>query len=242
MNINLRKANINDIDFIIETIIEAEKSNTSVISSCNIFSLTYDEYNEVLRNILTEDYKNYEFSISNFIIAESDGDFVGALCSWIEGIDGTPSSVIKSSLLFDMIGREKIDKNLKNFKLINQLIIDRNKGSLQLEYGYVRKKFRCKGVFSTLIYYHILNHFQKNGNTLNVQSILFRENNISFHALEKLGFVITKEKYCLEKEIYDIFPYNIKVMMALNVSGPILKVIEKVLSKYQIIQNGQVFK
>lgn len=240
MKISLRKATIDDIEFIIETIIEAEKSNTSVISSCNIFSLTYDEYKEVLRNILTEDYKNYEYSISNFIIAEYGNEYVGALCSWIEGIDGTPSSVIKSSLLFDMVGREKIDQNQNKFKLVNQLTLERDKGTLQLEYGYVRKEYRRKGVFSTLIYNHILKNFNNNGESLKVQSILFRENLISFNALEKFGFVISKEKRSIDREIYEIFPYNIKVMMMLTVNQSLLIIHQNMISKYNLIKNSQI--
>ena len=57
-NLTIRKATHSDIDFIIEAIIESDKSGTNVVSTCNIFNLTLEEYRAVLANILAEDFKD----------------------------------------------------------------------------------------------------------------------------------------------------------------------------------------
>ena len=38
-NLNIRQATLDDIDFVLEAIVESEKSGSNVISSCNIFGL-----------------------------------------------------------------------------------------------------------------------------------------------------------------------------------------------------------
>ena len=57
-NCSFRNAEIKDIPFIIETIIEAEKSGSNVIPTCKIFGLTEDEYKNILVEILAENYED----------------------------------------------------------------------------------------------------------------------------------------------------------------------------------------
>jgi hypothetical protein len=94
---------LDDIDFIIETIIESDKSSTNVISACNIFSLTELEYKGILRNILLSNVESNEYSLTGFLIAEIKNKKLGALASWVEGIDGKSNSFIKSSLIFAFV-------------------------------------------------------------------------------------------------------------------------------------------
>jgi len=69
-NLIIRQATADDIDFIIKTIIESDKSSTDVISACNIFSLSESEYKEILKNILAESIGNNEYDINGYLIAE----------------------------------------------------------------------------------------------------------------------------------------------------------------------------
>ena len=78
-NLTVRQATVNDIDFIVETIVESEKSSSEVISSCKIFGLTEEKFKEIIREVLREDVPNYDYYLSGFIIAEKDGEYVGAM-------------------------------------------------------------------------------------------------------------------------------------------------------------------
>ncbi|GAB6283341.1 MAG: hypothetical protein STSR0008_21040 [Ignavibacterium sp.] len=214
-NLMIRSANLNDIDFIIETIIEADKSSTNIISVCNIFSLREDEYRELLKNILSEDIPNCEYSLTGFLVAEREGKILGALNSWVEGLDGIPNSMTKSNLILSFIDKEKLLKNKEIMYLINALTLEREKNAIQLEYGYVVNDKRRKKIFTNLIIESIRKHFNS-AHKAKVQTMLYKENYPSYLAFEKLGFKVTQEKKSDAPEIFSIFPYNSKVLMELN--------------------------
>ncbi|PIP77706.1 MAG: hypothetical protein COW85_07645, partial [Ignavibacteria bacterium CG22_combo_CG10-13_8_21_14_all_37_15] len=69
----VRNATPLDINFVIETIIEADKSGTPMSSACNILNLSEEEYKGILKDILNENIEGQEFSLSGFLIAELDG-------------------------------------------------------------------------------------------------------------------------------------------------------------------------
>ncbi len=214
----IRSANFDDIDFIIETIIEADKSGTNIISACNIFSITEYEYRELLKNILSENIPNNEYSLTGFLLAEREGKILGALNSWIEGLNGIPNNMIKSNLILSFIDKEKLLKNKERMNLINALTLEREKNAIQLEYGYVVKEERRKKIFTKLIIESIKKHFNL-GSITKIQTMLFKENYPSYFAFEKLGFKVAQEKKCDEPEIFSIFPYNSKILMEFSKEG-----------------------
>ena len=60
-NLVIREASERDIDFIIETIIEADKSGSNVISACNILNVNEQEYRNILKNILNDNIEGQEY-------------------------------------------------------------------------------------------------------------------------------------------------------------------------------------
>lgn len=60
-NLVIRVATIHDIEFIIETIIEADKSGSNVISACNILNVNEQEYRNILKNILNDNIEGQEY-------------------------------------------------------------------------------------------------------------------------------------------------------------------------------------
>ena len=95
--IQVRKAADTDIEFIIETIVRAEKGNGDSISYCKLFNINEGEFRQVLRKILEEGICNFEFSLENFKIAESNRIPVAAYGAWLEGKDGVSSGMLKIS-------------------------------------------------------------------------------------------------------------------------------------------------
>ena len=64
----IRQAEISDIDFIIEAILEADRSDTDRISYCTIFNLSRVEFRKILREILIEDIQGSELCLSDFLV------------------------------------------------------------------------------------------------------------------------------------------------------------------------------
>ena len=212
----IRKAGINDIDFIIETIIESEKSSSNVISSCNIFALSEEKFKEILVEILKQNVPNYDYYLSGFLIAEVDGKYVGALGSWYEAADETPSGIIKATILFPYLDRTKMKDISKNTKVIKGLTINREPHTLQLEHGYTCEQYRRQGVFSSLIKANIVRNLQKYSKLEKVQGVLFKANYKSYNAHLKIGYKVVEEKHVDDPEVLNFFPFDTKVLMELD--------------------------
>ena len=211
-NLTVRQAAINDIDFVIEALIEADKSGSQMISTCSIFALSEDEYKEILRDILSQDIENYDYYLSGFLIAELNGEYVGASGSWLEGGDGTPSGVIKSTMLFPYLDKAKISDIKNNIQIIKGSNLPREAGALQLEYVYVREKYRGHGIFTKVVRENIERNLSKYTFS-KVQSILFKENYKSYSAFLKFGYKVVEERKAENPEILRFFPFNVKILM-----------------------------
>ena len=98
--IKIRKATIKDSDFIIESIIEAEKNNTNILSYSTIFNLKISQVKEVLKKTLQLNIDGCELSISSYLIGYIKNEPVASIGAWIEGYGGLPSSTIKGNLIF----------------------------------------------------------------------------------------------------------------------------------------------
>lgn len=215
-NLTIRKATHSDIDFIIETIIESDKSGTNVISACNIFNLDIINYRTALSSILMENFENNEYHLSGFLIAESEGEYLGALNSWIEEKDGISNSIIKSTLLMSVLEKELLVKEHDELSIVNSLSIERKSGAIQLEYGYVREQFRRKGIFTILIIENIKKYIPEVKFLPKVQSILFKNNFKSLNAFTKLGFKPIVTRKSDNSNIFKYYPFNEKVLVELD--------------------------
>ena len=213
-NINLRAAVPSDLEFIIESIIESEKSGSQIISTCNVFGFSEVEYKEILREILLEDINYCEYGLSGFLIAEYNGECVGTYASWIEGLGGISSGILKASILTPFLNKEKVEEMQRNKLFITALALRREVGALQLEYLYVKNNFRRRGLSSLLIKESIKCNLNRYSFT-KVQTILFKDNIPSYCTHLKLGFEVTEEKSADNKNVLKYFPYSSRVLMEL---------------------------
>jgi len=212
----IRPATANDIDFVLEAIVESEKSGSNVISSCNIFGLTEEKFKEIIKKVLRENVPNYDYYLSGFIIAEKYGEYVGAMCSWIEAADEISSGVIKTTLLYPFFDKDKIKEISKNTRVIRGLTVNREPGALQLENDYIREPYRRQGVFTRLIKENILRNKKEHNEIEKAQVTLFKANFKSLNVHIKLGFEIVEEKHVDDPEIFKFFPFDTKVLLELN--------------------------
>ena len=74
-----RNATINDVPFLVDTIIEAEKSGTDILTYSTVFGLSEDETRKYMADMLLEEVDGCELSISSFLVAENEGQVVAAV-------------------------------------------------------------------------------------------------------------------------------------------------------------------
>ncbi len=208
----IKKATENDIPFLVETIVAAEKSGTSVFSYATLFEVNENKVKEVLTEILSEDIVGQELCVSDFLIAYVDGIPAGAVCGWIEGAEG-PSNILKSNVLMFGFGKEHFGKVLSKAHLMEPLTISREEGSLQLESIYVSEKFRGMGIVKALIDAHLASQKGKNPEVSKAQIILAKDNDSALRAYEKAGFNMVLEKFQPNAEILKYLPTQHKILM-----------------------------
>ena len=211
----IRKATIDDIDFISEAIIEADKSSTKTVSTCKIFALTENNYKIILQDILVQDIEYYDYYLSGFLIAELNGEYIGTCGSWLEGGNETPSGMTKTTMLLSHLDKSSASLIKNNLQIIKNLTLTRETGALQLEYVYIREKYRGQGFFAKIVSESIKWNFTKY-NFSKVQSILLKGNYNSYFAFLKFGYIIVAEKKVDDPKILDFYPFNTKILMEYN--------------------------
>ncbi len=214
-NLIIRKATIDDIDFVSEALIEADKSSSPIVSTCKIFDLAEENYKIILREILIQDIEYYDYYLSGFLIAELNGEYVGASGSWLEAGNGTPSGIIKMTMLLAYLDKANISKIKDNIQIIKGLNPTREPGALQLEYIYIREKYRGQGFFAKIVSENINWNLNKY-NFSKVQSILFKENSNSYFSFLKFGYKVVEEKKVDNPKVLDFYPFNTKILMELS--------------------------
>ena len=212
----IRQAEISDIDFIIEAILEADRSDTDRISYCTIFNLSRVEFRKILREILIEDIQGSELCLSDFLVATVEGETAGACCSWIEAIDGNPSYLIKYSLLSQYLSEDNIEYSKGVGSFIKGLHIDREKQTLQIESVYVNPNFRGLGISGRIINEHFRQKKLQYPDLEKAQLIVTDENSSAISAYKKIGFNII-QKFKIDNEmVLKILPSNSLVLMEKN--------------------------
>lgn len=215
--INIRRATIADADFLVEAIVNAEKSGTDRLSYSTIFNIEEVKVREILKEMILENEGYCELSIDPFLIAEIDGEPAGAIASWIEGEDDIPSAIVKANLLFSFMPPTALESLKSVSQILEEVHIPRIDGALQLESIYTVPKHRGNGLAKLLIDQHVANAKEKDANVNRAQIILSDVNESALKAYKKADFELTLHKksdqplvreilpsggnYCLEKNI-----------------------------------------
>lgn len=212
-NITIRRATAQDSDLIIEAIIAAEKSNSSLLSYAAIFGMSEEEVAELLKNALDEEIEGQEICASHFLIAEVDGAPAAACASWIEAKEGVPSGQLKANILFHLLGKEAWSKASEKLKAVSETNIERSEGTAQLEAVYTRPEFRGKGLTPMLIEEHFRVHKAEDPSLKKAQVILLKNNTSAVNAYRKAGFVQVAEQTGSSPLLDSILSCNAKIMM-----------------------------
>ena len=209
----IRTANINDVPFLVETIIEAEKSGTNNLSYSTIFGLSEDEVKKYLAEILLEEVDGCELSVSSFIVAEREGELAAAVSAWIEGSEGMPSAVLKGNLLNYVLPNKCIKNAMQINSIISEIHIEYISNTIQLGAGYVANKFRGYALLGIIVNEIIKRLRESNPEVLYAYAQIFDCNIASIKTHEKANFEVITVKESLNKMILDYLPSNKKILM-----------------------------
>jgi len=214
--IQIRNAADSDIEFIIETIVQAEKGKGNSISYCKLFGINESEFRTVLRKILEEKIGNFEFSLANFKIAEVNGAQAGAYGAWLESENGIASGILKISALKTFLKKE----NLINYKLsapiVDEISIRRKTGTIQFESIYIVEQFRGHNIGSMLVKALLSDLTKKHPEVKAAHVQLIKQNSVSLRAHQKYGFESIEEKTSLNPTILNFYSGNTRVLMEIK--------------------------
>lgn len=209
----IRDASINDVSFIVETIIEAEKSGTEIFTYKTVFGLSENEAKIYIKQMLEEEVNGCELSVSSFKLAVSNNKIIAATAAWVEGSEGLPSAILKGNLLNYILPKNCIDQAKGLSSVLHGVNIEHKNNTIQLGLVYVSKEFRRKGLVKILIDNHIkfLKQNYKHIDQIYVQ--VFGNNIAAIKAYKKVGFSIVHTKRSSKKEILNLLPFNEKILM-----------------------------
>jgi RimJ/RimL family protein N-acetyltransferase len=213
-NCSFRIAAKQDIDFIVLTILEAEKSGSDRIGLANVFNLSETELQDCLVKILDEEEEGCEFSLDSFIVAAVDNKPVAAFAGWIEGENeyNQPSAILKSNLISFHFPKDKIKESSK-ISFVKEIQIEREFSTFQLEYAFVAEEHRGKGLINAIIEELLKRAKLKNPNLKKSQVQVFGNNHGAIKVYERSGYTIRNIVKSKNLEILNYFPYNEKILM-----------------------------
>ncbi len=209
----IRRATITDVPFLVETIIEAEKSGTNKLSYSTIFGLSEGMVRKYLEAMLLEEIDGCELSVSSFLVAEKNGIVAAALSAWIEGLYGVPSSVLKGNLLNYVLPQENIVKAAFINSIIREIHIEYTQNSIQIGAGYVSIEYRGNNLLG-ILNNDIIDRLSKlQTDVTEVYAQIFSCNTPSIKTYEKEGFTVIMLKEAQNKEILKYLPSDMKILM-----------------------------
>ena len=202
-----------DRAFLVEAIVEAEKSGTDRISYCGIFSLDEPGLHELLEAILAEDFEGQELCVSGFLVGEIDGEPAGAACGWVEGAGGLPSTIVKANLLQHFLDAERLAAARPRLRRLGELALERTPGAIQLESIYVRPAFRGRGVTGRILDEQLRRLGERAPEADKAQIVLMKDNAGAHRAYEKLGFAVVAERRTRDPALRALLPGDAKILM-----------------------------
>lgn len=211
--ITIRRATLEDIAFLVDTIVAAEKSGTDNFGLAKLFGLSEEEMREYVKAMLEEEIDGCEFSVSSFIVAEKEGKVISAFAGWVEGQneDELPSAILKSNLVGFCLPVENVKNSQSKADIVRPLQIEREEGTYQLEYSYTLPEFRGQGILKRIIEAH--EHEAVSKGVRKMQVHVFDNNPSAIRSYEKMGFKEVGRFESNHPETKLFFPSNVELLM-----------------------------
>jgi len=210
----IRKATLDDIAFLVETVLAAEGSGTDKVGLATLYGLQKEQLPPLLRAMFEEEIEGCELSVDSFLIAEEQGVPVAAVAGWIEGMDAPqPSAMLRTNLIGFTFPREALETMRSNGAAGAALRLERSKGELQIEYVYVHADHRGKRLAARLIEAHMERALRCDPPPGKVQIHLFSNNQAAVSSYTAMGFRTVQVARSSEPRTADLFPHTEKLLM-----------------------------
>lgn len=211
--ITINRATINDIAFITDTIVAAEKSGTDNFGLAKLFGVDEKTMKGYIHAMLDEEVDGCEMSLSSFLVARYEGKPVAAFAGWVEGCneDDMPSSLLKSNLIGYVLPQECLMRSREHADVVRPLQIEREAGAYQLEYSYTLPEYRGKGILGAIIDAHEQEAISMGASKIQVH--VFDNNPAAIKSYEKSGFKVTRQYESKHPETSKYFPSNVELLM-----------------------------
>ena len=210
-----RRATIDDIDFIVDVIVNAEKGGTEKLGFANLFGISEQVARHLLNEMLEEEIDGCELSISSFIIAEYEGVPVSAFAGWIEGEneDSMPSSLLKSNLIAYYLPKDCLENSMARADAVKDLQIERELGTYQLEYSYTVLEHRGHGLVGKIIEEHCRLARQSGKEYVHT----FANNEPAVAVYKKSGFREMQNFVSDNPKAKEYYPYNEVILLVKDI-------------------------
>ena len=211
----LREARTDDIGFLIDVIIEAEKSGSGNCGLASLYGLTVEEIKPYLKQILEEEVSGCEFSIDGFLVIEYENEPVAAFGGWWEGHneDDMPSALIKSNLLGYYLPKACLEIAKSKMDIVRPLQIEREPDTYQFEYSHVRQDHLGHCLIQWLLEEQEKRARKLSPDIKKIQAHVFEHNKAILLIFKMMGFRITKRLVSNNPETTLYFPDNVLLLM-----------------------------
>lgn len=217
-NVVIRRATKNDICFIAETIIEAEKAGTQTLPYTTLFGLKEAVAKFYVKKMLEEDIDSCIFSISSYFVAEKNSTLIGAVSAWVENMEGIPSRILKGNILNFILPKSSLKRAIKLNKYVRDIQIEYKPDTIQIGAGYVTKKNRGNNIYGELVMEQIYHLSKLRPDVTEVYDDMFGNNTPAIRAVKKLGFKLEMIKKSKRKDIKTYLPHHTKVVMKKDIT------------------------
>ena len=185
----IRKAIVNDIPFLADVVIASEKGMSDRLSFATLFNKTEAEVKDLIMLMLEEETEGCELSLSSFIITEFEGRPISGSGAWIEGLNGAlPSKILKSNLISYTFGEESVRYLRTKAHIVQDVLIEREPMTLQLEYFHILNEHLGKGLDADLMHRIEENARAQYPGLGKVQCQIFKNSVFSIKILLRHGF------------------------------------------------------
>lgn len=209
----IRRATIEDLNFLTDTIVAAEKSGTDNFGLAKFFELSDNEMWQYIRAMLNEEIEGCELSISSFLVAEYHNMVVSAFAGWVEAQneEGLPSAILKSNIVGFCLPAENVKNSQSKRDVVRPLQIEREAGTYQLEYSYTLPQYRGYGILGLLMDAHEKEAISKGVKKMQVH--VFDNNLAAIKSYRKKGFIEVKRYISEHPETSLFFPSKVELLM-----------------------------
>lgn len=207
--IEVRRAVIEDCNFLAHVIVLAESSGAEIISYAKMFSaLPESSLRQNLARALKNSVEGHPLTYSSYFIACVNGMPAAAAAGYIEGSQGDSNHLITGALLtaFDKM---EVVKAFSFLKQHTEIQIPKTGNSIQIDCVATLPDYRGRGLFAR-IHDAIIAHAKTNRVTESEIQV-WKKNTLAIKTYAKLGYNIVLEK------ISHSDPSNGKVLLKKNI-------------------------